>query len=385
MAINEYIRDLLLFNERVIFPGLGTLEIRKKPAKISGASISPPSSDLVFDPGLKRDDGLLSARIAQAEETGVTGAQDTVLEYIDSIIFAFNKGESFEIEGVCTLFQDADNNVRVTKSPDLNLDLDSFGLETLDLEPLSPVEEQEIPVVAGGDAEKTRTEPGEGPGPESTGNSGQPGTLGEKEEEEFVAEGAGIPPLRNEPDEYHYESGGNNNRNTLWILSGAIVVVLTALVIMTLKTNLLTGTFDFSHIFGSPDTTLDIDDDFSNIPDSEFEFDNMVNELENEIDSSTAMENAMNVPEPVNTPAEKPQAGYNEYHIIAGSFRDREHAVQLQQNLTMRGMQSMVIERGDGYYRVSAATFKDKATAIARLNELRELKGMKNAWVMRLH
>ncbi len=56
---------------------------------------------------------------------------------------------------------------------------------------------------------------------------------------------------------------------------------------MTLKTDLLAGNFDFGSIFKSSDTTLNIDDDFSNVTEEDFEFDSMVNELNNEIDSST--------------------------------------------------------------------------------------------------
>ena len=391
--MNEYIRDLLLFNEQVIFPGFGTLEIKKEPAKLSGTKMSPPASVLRFNPELKRDDGLLSAKVSQAEELDETEAREQVLEYIDSIIFTFNKGEQFEIGGVCTLFQDEDNNIIVTRDPELNLEHDSFGLETLeldseaDMEVMSSPEEEPV--------EKT-TEPATEPIPEvvkppvtETTSTEAPvfeeKTMDEPETKTIITDDAGIPPADHEYGGYVFDGGGKRNKNTVWILSGAIVVVLTALVIMTLKTDMLDGTFDIGSIFKSSDTIMQVDDDFSTISEGDSEFDNMVSELDSELDTATTMQHAM---APLETAGKtenvKPPALSGEYHIIAGSFKDKENAVQLQKDLTMEGFQCNIIERGDGYYRVSAISFRDKQTALRKLDDFRKIKGMNKAWVMAL-
>ncbi len=392
LAINEYIRDLLLFEERVIFPGFGALEIIKKPAVISGAKMAPPSSELRFNSELKRDDGVLTAKVSQAEDIDEEEAREKVLEYIDSMVFAFNKGEQFVMEGVCTLFQDEDNVIRVEKDPSLNLEFDSFGLETLELDPFAGEEEEapgpveEAPEAAPVDVEAealAEEEAGKEFPPEEAEQEIPSGPAGGS----YVPDGAGIPPLENEPAEYHADGGGSGNRSTIWILSGAIVVVLCALVIMTLKTDLLDGTFDLGSLFKSSDSTLEINDDFSNLSDQDFEFDHMKNELETEIDSSTSIKNALNPPEKGNTKPEAaaPTKGFSEYHIIAGSFKDRENAAQLQQELTMKGFQCKIIERGDGYFRVSAGSFSDKQRALDSLQSFRKIKGMNHSWVMDLH
>ena len=393
LAINEYIRDLLLFNERVIFPGFGALEIVKKPAKISGAKIAPPVSVIIFNHELKRDDGFLSAKISQAEEIDESEAREKVLEFVDSIVFAFNKGEQFEIEGVCTLFQDEDNNVRVTRDAGLNLDFDSFGLGTLEIEPFDEEEplisSEEIPPVVESLVEKVpveeKTEAGsEEITPEEETSEGE--AVGENEDQgSFSAEGAGIPPAETEPDEYDHDGGGKSNKNTIWILSGAIVVVLTALVIMTLKTGMLDGSFNPGSLFNSSDSTMEINDNIPAVSGEDSEFDTMVNEMENNIDSTTSIENAMN-PQEKKVPLEKPtEAAFKEYHIIAGSFKDRKNAEDLQQELTMKGFQTMLLERGDGYFRVSAGSYSNKETALSKLNDFKKVKGMNNAWVMNLH
>ena len=398
LAINEYIRDLLLFNERVIFPGFGALEIRRKPAKISGEKIAPPEPVLGFDPELKRDDGLLSAKVAQAEDINQDEAKERVLEFVDAIIFNFNKGERFHIEGVCTMFQDEDNTIRVAKDPSLNLDFDSFGLDTLEIEPLTEEEPGDLAPseepLSGNESSGDEESPGEqvekqdeeSP-EEGMGRTGREAEEETEEEDAWVPDGAGIPPLDNIPEEYvreGHDGGGKSNKNTIWILSGAIVVVLSALVIMTLKTDMLDGSFDLGSIFKSSDSTLQVDDDFSDLSDDDFEFDSMVDELENEIDSSTSIEHAMAPPAAEEKVAGSTPAGFNEYHIIAGSFRDKENALELQQKLTMAGYQSVILKRGDGYFRVSAAAFNDKQTALNTLDRFRKAKGMGSAWVMSL-
>ncbi len=399
MAINEYIRDLLLFNERVIFPGLGALEIKRETSKIGPAQMSPPVSVLTFNPELKRDDRLLSGKIAQGEEIESEEARERLLEFVDSILFAFNKGESFTIDGVGTLYQDQDNHIRVNRDPELRLELDSFGLETLELDPLDGQDEvsgvpeetpgsEEIPEQASAVTE------GEGTGADESAEKAEAAEAAGTEHEVGRAEeypaGAGIPPLQNEPGVYHFEEGGGKrNNNTIWILSGAVVVVLIALIIMTLKTDMLDGKSDLRSFFSLSDSTFEVNDDFSGLTDEDFEFDSMVSDMEHEIDSSMTAGNALNPQPAVEEPAAANHAvpsdlssGVRPYHIIAGSFRDKDNAVKLQQELTMDGYPSLVLERGDGYYRVSAISFRDKQEALSKLKDFKKMKGMSGAWVM---
>jgi len=94
--------------------------------------------------------------------------------------------------------------------------------------------------------------------------------------------------------------------------------------------------------------------------------------------------NALDIDEAPATPARSETSGYIEYHIIAGSFESGSNAQELQQKLTMAGYPSMILNTGDGFYRVSANSYTDKEKALQELYLFREREQMENAWLMAL-
>lgn len=393
LNIQNYIADALTFRKKVYFPGLGTLKIVRHDADIDEGSFAPPHSDLVFSTGENLpDDEFLATKISEGEDISKDEANQRILEYVDEIKFAFNKGEEHEIRGVCKLQMDENNNIQLIQDPEFLPDPDEFGLESFELEGF----ENESQGDYGVDEDQDNGQKSERIEMALDGNPDmhkfeETYIRRKQAEQEEQGEPVFEPPQPHEtPPAYPGSRAGEkgkSNRNTIWIISGSIVVILAALILIPLKTSLFNESINFDDIFGGSGE-LEINDDFSDVEDEDFNFDEMVNEMEREIDSATRMENALapieGSEETVTEPSVEPAQEYVEYHIIAGSFRDLDNAQDLQKELTLLGYPSLIIEPGNGVFRVSAISFKDKVTALNELVKFRESTGLSTAWLMNL-
>jgi nucleoid DNA-binding protein len=361
LSLLEYIKDQLLFNDSVTLPGLGSFEIRRISSKISGKKIMPPGLGIVFNTENSLDDGSLAKSIAGGEEIPVEEAGQRVLELVDEILFALNKGEEFVFKDFGVLYRDEENVFRFEKDPAFRIDYESYGLEAFELDPdeepsvreLSPEENIPSQVTA-----ETVTIP-VSPAVETT---------QEPEEKQEKPEIHTVPTVK------------KANRSLVWILTGAAVIILISFIIVSLATDLLDGKGTSLIEFRQDKTGVFPEDDH-------WDVDSKLNpELGEAIDSLTSQENALlpeQSKEPVRTPAVTPK-NYAEYHIIAGSFKDREKAGIMQQSLTQMGYPALVIKQGDHLYRVSAMSFKDKEAGLRELDVFRKKTRNHAAWLLEL-
>jgi SPOR domain/CCDC81-like prokaryotic HU domain 2/CCDC81-like prokaryotic HU domain 1 len=347
LAISNYIRETLLFYNSAVLPGFGAFEIVNESAEVKAGSMKPPKPMLVFNKENTLNDNILSSKIVEAEDVSSEEAHQKIQEFIDEIRFSLNKRESFVIEGVGVLSQDENNVYHLEKDVSLNIDLENYGLDSFELDP-SAEEEPSIEKVV--KAEKKMETP-----------------VVKKQEEIPVPS----------------EEVKKQNRNTVWVLSGSVVVVLLAFIIIALTTDLFDNNLGISKLFNDKENVLETDQSYTSIDENDFDFDEMVNELEGNIDSMTSMENALDFTnsEAVNEASDNV---YAEYHLICGSFSSKKNAESLSQQLTLQGFPAIVIDRGDGFYRVSAISYRDKQQALTELFKFRKRKDMKNAWLLGL-
>ena len=146
MILGKYIRELLDAGKRVILAGFGNLEVSKpdEAQSPSGSRIDPPGITVRFDSSYSKDDGLLSSAYAEGEGLDKDEAQQRVLELIDAIKFALDRGESYSLPETGTFSRDDDGKVRFRVDPAWLIEPDQYGLESLDLlelEDLPPEEE----------------------------------------------------------------------------------------------------------------------------------------------------------------------------------------------------------------------------------------------------
>lgn len=360
MKISEYINDLLLFNNRLTLPGLGTFEILREPAVLEDMKISPPKSFIVFNPDIQATDNTLAMKIADIEEIEPNEAEKLIFDFIKEIQNTLDKNEIANIEGLGTLQRDEYNNYIFIADEKIKLDFEISGFEAFELD-LSEeqADEQQHNSPEQQLTDKPETEKRSSPDPIKS------------EEERITGKKQFF------PSEYDLIKEKKSNRNFIWILSGSVVVILIAVVILALTTDL----FDDLNT-GLMKKPIKAEDSSTSsfISKNQEEYEKS---MESTIDSLTKLEHALRIEndQPFDTPL---NLTYSEYHIIAGSFSVMENADDMQKELSLNGYPSVIIDRGDGFYRVSALSFKDKEQALEQLETFKNNTVYKSAWVLGL-
>ena len=331
----------MLFHEKLILPGLGAFEIHRKPAVFGDHKVFPPQSIIAFNPEISADDNVLASRISDAEEIEHEQAVQLVREYIENIKSTLGNGEQFVVEGLGILFLDENNKYVLLKNENLIIDFETTGFESFELDPLEDIPTQENEVLR----KKSETV---------------------RDNADKVNSGINI--------EEDMAEEKKSNRGFLWILAGSIVIILISFIILSLTTdlfeNLNTGLFKKPTTI-VPENILGGEDDFER-------------SMESAIDSLTKLENALRI-ESGETPESLITSVYTEFHIIAGSFSVMENANELQSELSFQGYPSVILNRGDGFYRVSAISFPDKEKALTELETFRKTTPYKSSWVLGLN
>ena len=130
--ISKYISELLFLHDCVIIPEFGGFVGNKKSAvlnKITGI-ISPPSKEILFNPNLKTNDGLLINHISKSEGISNVEARNLVVNYVSLINQKLKKIRTFRIENVGLLSLGEEGNILFLQDSFTNYNLESFGLKS---------------------------------------------------------------------------------------------------------------------------------------------------------------------------------------------------------------------------------------------------------------
>jgi nucleoid DNA-binding protein len=142
-TINETIRHLLMEEEQVCLPGLGTLKLLPQPALISPleGKAAPPSEHVSFNANLVLDDGRILRALEDRE--GLTH-EDALLqlgEFLRNMQENLDAGRSVTVDGLGRFFKHFDGQISFTSGGD-NYSKDSFGLPAIELRPIVRTEKQ---------------------------------------------------------------------------------------------------------------------------------------------------------------------------------------------------------------------------------------------------
>ncbi len=323
MIIGKYIRQLLNDSKRVVFPGFGNLEVKEVKGAVSqtGGKINPPGLTVMFDSGFSKDDGLLAATMVYGEGMKQEDADQRVLELIDAIKFALDKGEPFLLHETGTFLKDDNGKVHFQTVSDWVLEPDHYGLESLDL-----LELEELP------KEETSREPhvAEKAAPVA---SVQKRTLR-------------APVKAHEPQPSGRSGRINNRWRAIYIIAGILIVVLAVLILIPKKRAPIMP-----------------------IQQTEQQEENRAEETQPE----EVLPEEQN-PEPV---AFTPNC-----YIIAGSFKHLQNASEMQDQLKARGYKSEVLITENRMYRVTVASYATEAEAEKVLSGLKSESGLSSAWIL---
>jgi nucleoid DNA-binding protein len=335
LDIAKYIKELIIKNECIILPGFGGFETRYKPACLDRQTetLIPPSKQIVFREDYKVDNGVLVNYINTKEKTGIAEVKRIVDDYIREIAYKIDIEERFDFIGIGTLIKDNNGKLLFKPLEDENYLIDSYGLSKLKL------------------------------------------------------------PKRKTSKELNKATEANESLNSKKSFKPFYYVAgLTLLVSIVL---IFVNKYDFTgrtksvavkdeseetnksekYVFGSmrlskPDTT-----------DIKIEHDIKENTLKKnallykEIESNTN-ENIIN-----NDERDAYYNKYREYHIIAGSFKKKDNALNQINNLKDKGFEPTLCKTENGFYRVVLNIFTDRSMALQELEKFR--KGLGNSvWIL---
>lgn len=130
MKIAVYIEDLLYDYECVVIPGLGGFLSRDYPASIHPVKhyFTPPYREVVFNPWLRANDGLLLNHIALNEKLSYHEAKSKLDRFVLKCLSALSQGKKIHFRNVGSLYYDKDQQIVFEPEAHRNFLPDAFGL-----------------------------------------------------------------------------------------------------------------------------------------------------------------------------------------------------------------------------------------------------------------
>jgi len=130
MVIARYIGDLLYDYECVVIPGLGGFIINDKPASINYNThyFKPPFREVMFNPYLRTNDGLLVNYIAKEENLTYQDAKKRMDTFAIACQQALDNGKQIRFDKVGIIRKDENGKVVFNQDTTTNYNPNSFGL-----------------------------------------------------------------------------------------------------------------------------------------------------------------------------------------------------------------------------------------------------------------
>lgn len=132
------ISDLLYAQQTVCLPGVGSIAPRYKQAYIDHVPghINPPAYELLFEPQMVLDDGLLAHTAAKKFGIPLHEATQAVENFTQSLHQALERREMFTIKGIGRLYRDYEQKLQFLPD-ETNFNPHSYGLPMLKYYPVA--------------------------------------------------------------------------------------------------------------------------------------------------------------------------------------------------------------------------------------------------------
>jgi cell division septation protein DedD/nucleoid DNA-binding protein len=330
--LDKYIRELLLLHDCVILPGLGGFVANYKPAEFDASQKTalPPSRQLLFNPNLVYNDGLLYAHISKETDYGYKEVQAMAEVYFKTISYEVGKGLKFTIEDLGYFFLNKSRKIEFAQETTDNLLIASYGLSYLNYKQFDRL----------------------------------PGRI----DQVYQAVDDTNPVVR-------------QRRIRRWIYTGAAACLLAGMILIPVKMGYINlSSFDLNPV-DSFRKEQPVQDLVVSSPDADTEFVEPEDVSVEPKDESVKPEIE---PATIEAPAKTYFTPETSYHIIVGSFKDLENARNLMQKMIDEGYEAEILTGENSFYRVSAKHYPLKAEAVNALASIRDQQAYKSAWILSL-
>ncbi|MCK9448118.1 MAG: SPOR domain-containing protein [Bacteroidales bacterium] len=133
MKIAGYIGDLLYEYECVVIPGLGGFLTRDHTASIHPVRhyFKPPYREIVFNPLLRANDGLLLSHIARSENLTYQEAKSRIDRFVLTCLAKMEEGKRIHFRKIGSIYYTDEKEVVFKADENMNYLPDSFGLAAI--------------------------------------------------------------------------------------------------------------------------------------------------------------------------------------------------------------------------------------------------------------
>lgn len=136
LKINQIIKDILLFNNSITIPGLGTFQTKYVSAKIDekNKTIEPPTNEVIFNSNKKNNDQKLQNYLIKNHKLKEKEAEQLINEFISVTTKKLKSKANVVIDEVGILFLDDNGEINMKPIPSATL-IESFGLNNIEMPP----------------------------------------------------------------------------------------------------------------------------------------------------------------------------------------------------------------------------------------------------------
>ncbi len=129
-AIPHYVSELLFLHDCVIIPEFGGFVGSRKSAELNKftGTLSPPSKQILFNPNLKSNDGLLIAHIANKEGITTENVKNKIIKFVNKINTKLNTSKVLRLDKVGLFTMGKEGNIIFLQDSSINYNLDTFGM-----------------------------------------------------------------------------------------------------------------------------------------------------------------------------------------------------------------------------------------------------------------
>jgi cell division septation protein DedD len=444
--ITKYIYDYLMeYNTPVIVPELGCFTIVNKPSEIKDGIVIPPVKTVELDSENTRDDNVLTLYIAKKENISVEQVAKEIRDFYQHFFIRkllLERKISFDGFGVFLL-----NEYGIVFLPDANFFKDNYGLgdayisgDTVQQPNFAATAPEPAPYIPPVDPFVT-PEPPLKPTqaiPEPGVKSEPGGSLFDTNDRTRFRENterrrpatdkpekpvqpvrsAKTPPPPPKKRQKQLKTGGSSNLWVLWFILAAGALGVGGYFAYPIVYPIVYP--KFAAMFASNDTVLHAivvppNNEAKPLYAGETEADTLNSEVALTLDDATDKKNALNptgtAPPSTSPPQSKPatepstpkttepvtqktaepvtvaqsqgNAGSGAYVLIIGSFTTYSAAEVYRKELQAAGINSEIVDAGSQRYRISVASFDNKAEAVRQANQMKSKPHCEKIWVAR--
>jgi len=395
--LDDYIKELIASNNRVIIPNFGAFLLRATSKNKNKKELSEKIEDIYFSPFLKFNDELLVNHIVEKEGDDQSGAMDKINQYIKTIEQQVKEEGSYTIEELGDFYMDDQGKVQFKVHGNARRETPAGKKE--------PGKSEESPSAKtinekAAEGKKTssgdqgeKKEPAGKPEP-ATPKAGS-ATSGKSTTQAGTGPAKGKkshtppPPPKDKSKKTKERPDSGSNRGL--ILSVAIGVPIAVIFIWAMLN------FDtVQDLFRKDSQQIDIPQQ-TEAPSDNSSMDKAGSESPSETQSGTSTGSSKRSS---GEPSESPQAADRQsgsqqqtagqqqtltagkkYYLVAGSFQKKENAVNFREKLMDQGYNAEMVGKRNGMHAVSYASFQNKSKAQNELRRLREEEGL-TAWLL---